>query len=180
MISPYRTALGQGYDRMAAPLRDFHNEESLWRGQATFRITRGKGLLRNLVAWLGGLPPAGDQVPVQLTCTRETQKGRVVEVWDRDFNGFRMGSKQWAANGIIFERFGWITLAFRLQTTPDALKLEVIKAWVAGIRIPSFLSPKGTGLEVALPDGTIQVRATASAPLLGQIVCYEGPLKKVQ
>lgn len=178
MPSPYRSVLGSELDRLPPWLRDFHSIQTGWSGKAVFRVTRGKGLLRNLVAWLGGLPPAGEKVPVELSCRAEQRGDRWVEVWDRNFQGFRMRSSQWAQYGMLVESFGWISLGYKLHVEPPSLRLEVIKAWVAGIPVPLFLAPTGEGLEKGNPDGSISVRAAAIAPILGQIVCYEGLLRK--
>lgn len=179
MPSPYRELLGPEWDRLAAPLRDFHDVETVWEGKAVFRVTRGSGLLRNILAWLGGLPPAGESVPVTLRCTCEKSAGRTVEIWDRHFDGFRMRSMQWAEGGRLVEKFGWISLGYRLRVEPSLLRLEVTNAWFAGVPIPLWLAPTGEGLERADPDGRLSIRAVAYAPFLGQIVCYEGILEGV-
>ena len=177
MPSPYRQLLGIELDRLPSTLRAFHDVETSWRGEALFRVVRGDGWVRNLVAWLGGLPHSGEKVPVILTCTGAVRGGRRVEQWDRDFNGFRMRSTQWVWRGLLVESFGWLTLGYRLHVEPPGLRLEVSRAWVAGIPFPLFLAPTGEGLEVGDAHG-MNIRVSAFAPMLGLIVRYEGRLNQ--
>jgi len=179
MPSPYRELLGPDLDRLPPALREFHDVETCWQGEAEFTVTRGKGWLRNLVAWLGGLPPAGEKVRVSLRCQAESAKGRRAEVWNRDFNGFPMRSVQWAEGGLLMEKFGLLTLAYRLSVEPPAMRLWVVRAWVLGIPIPLFLAPTGQGFERAEENGSLSIRVAAFAPLLGQVVSYEGTLRPV-
>jgi len=177
MVSPYREILGSELDQLPPSLRDFHDVETEWTGEADFRVTRGRGWLRNLVAWLGGLPPAGERVRVILHCQAESDRGKRTEVWNRDFSGFKMRSVQWARDGLLMENFGWLILAYRLQVEPPVLRLGVVRAWVGGIPIPLCLAPTGEGVEKGEPDGSLSIRVAAFAPLLGQIVSYAGTLR---
>lgn len=169
MPSPYRTLLGPAFDTLPPALRQFHDVTSEWRGHARFRITRGKGLSRNLVARLGGLPPAGDDVPVRLRIVAEGDGER----WIREFGGHRLESVQRARGGLLAESFGPVTLGMRLVAEPPALRLEAVRAWLFGVPWPRLLAPYGTGVEVGRDDGCAIV-ATAYAPFLGELVRYEG------
>jgi hypothetical protein len=140
-----------------------------WRGHARFRITRGKGLLRNLAAKIGGLPPPGEDVPVRLRIVAEGDGER----WLREFGGHRLESVQRARGGLLVESFGAVTLGMRLVAEPPALRLEAVRAWFLGVPWPRLLAPHGTGVEVGRDDGCAIV-ATAFAPFLGEIVRYEG------
>jgi hypothetical protein len=169
MPSPYRILLGSSLDALPPTLRRFHDVVGEWRGHARFRITRGKGLLRNAVAGAGRLPPAGDDVPLRLRIVAEPDGER----WLRDFGGHRLESFQRARDGLLVESFGSVTLGFRLVAEPPALRLEAARAWLLGVPFPRALAPHGTGVEVDRDDGCAIV-ATAYAPLLGEIVRYEG------
>src|SRR5438067_2092278 len=76
MPSVYRRLLGPALDSLPPTLRDFHDVETEWRGHARFRITRARGRLRNLVATLGRLPPAGEAVAVRLRVVAEGARER--------------------------------------------------------------------------------------------------------
>jgi hypothetical protein len=174
MPSLYRRLLGPAFDTLPAALRDFHDVETEWHGQAEFRITRGKGRLRGLLADLGGLPRAGEAVPVRLTIRAEGDGER----WERDFGGKRLVSVQRAWRGLLVESFGAVTLGFRLVVEPLALKLMPARFWALGVPWFRRLAPHGEGVEVGQDDGCAIV-ATAHAPCLGMLVRYEGLVRRV-
>src|SRR5947199_5112323 len=102
MSSLYRRLLGPAFDSLPATLRDFHDVETEWHGHARFRVTRGRGWLRNLVAAAGRLPPAGEDVPLRLRLVAEGERER----WVRHFGGHRLESVQWAQDGLLVESLG--------------------------------------------------------------------------
>jgi hypothetical protein len=171
MPSVYRRLLGPALDALPPALWALHDVETEWRGHARFRITRGRGRLRNLVAALGGLPPAGEDVPVRLRVVAEGPRER----WLRDFGGHKFESVQWPQGGLLMESLGALRLGFRLTVAPPALRLEPVRAWLLGVPWPLALAPTGDGEEVGRPDGCA-VLVRAHAPLLGQLVQYEGLL----
>src|SRR5947199_10800697 len=102
MPSLYRRLLGPAFDTLPPSLRQFHDVETEWRGHARFRITRGRGWLRNLAAAAGRLPPAGEDVPLRLRLVAEGPRER----WLRHFGRHRLESVQWAEDGLLVEAFG--------------------------------------------------------------------------
>src|SRR5262245_28353594 len=120
----YRRLLGAAFDSLPAALRDFHDVERERDFQAIFRITRGKGSLRNLLCRLGGLPPAGEAVPLRLRVTPDGDR----EIWERHFGGHLFRSVQWAAGGLMVESLGngW-RLGFQLHVEGPALRLALRK-----------------------------------------------------
>jgi hypothetical protein len=92
MPSLYRRLLGAAFDTLPAALQHFHDVETEWRGHARFRITRGKGWLRNLAANLGRLPPVGENVSMRLHLIAEGERER----WIRQFGMHKLESVQWA------------------------------------------------------------------------------------
>jgi hypothetical protein len=169
MTPLYRRLLGTAFDTLPRSLQQFHDVETEWRGRARFRVTRGAGRLRNLAARLGGMPPAGEEVPLTLRVVREGDGER----WIRDFGGHRMESFQWAWKGLLVESVGRVTLGFRLVAEPPALTLVPVRTWVLGVPWLAALGPRVGGSEVGRDDGcAIVVRA--AAPLLGLLVQYEG------
>jgi hypothetical protein len=95
------------------------------------------------------------------------------ERWIREFGGHKFEPLQRARGGLLVESFGAVTLGFRLVVEPPALRLEPARFWFLGLPFPRALAPYGTGVEVGRDDGCAIV-ATAYAPLLGEIVRYEG------
>ncbi len=171
MSSVYRRLLGPAFDSVPPALQNFHDVETEWSGHARFRITRGRGRLRNLIAALGGLPPSGEDVPVRLRIVAEGPRER----WYREFGGHKLESVQWAQDGLLMESFGAFRLGFRVTVEPPALRLRAVRAWVLGVPWPLALAPSGDGEEVGRPDGCAIV-ARGHAPLLGLLVQYEGLL----
>lgn len=169
MPSVYRRLLGPALDSLPPTLRDFHDVGTEWRGHARFRITRGGGWLRHLVATLGRLPPAGEDLTVRLRVVAEGQRER----WLREFGGHKLQSVQWPQDGLMMEALGALRLGFRVTVEPPALRLKAVRAWVLGVPWPLALAPTGEGEEVGRPDGCAVV-VRAHAPFLGQVVRYEG------
>jgi hypothetical protein len=169
MTSLYRRILGPTFDTLPRSLQQFHDVETEWRGRASFRVTRGRGWLRNAAANLGGLPAAGEAVPLTLRVVREGDGER----WVRDFGGHRMESFQRAWKGLLVESLGGVTLGFRLVAELPALRLVPARVWVLGVPWPLALGPRVSASEVGRDDGcAVEVRA--AAPLLGLLVQYEG------
>lgn len=166
----YRRLLGAAFDSLPPTLRDFHDVERERHFEATFRITRGRGWLRGLVCRLGGLPPAGEAVPLRLRVYPDGDAER----WERQFGDKRLKSVQRLRDGLMVESFGngW-RLGFRLTVEGAALRLKLEKAWFLGVRWPLLLAPGGEGIEVGEANGCAIV-ARAVAPLLGMLVQYEG------
>ena len=175
MTSVYRRILGDRLDLLPESLRSFHDIEKPWRGTAMARIDRGPTILHSLVATFGGLPPAQERCPLQLDITPATRWGLTGELWRRDFGGFVLESFQWAEGELLRESFGWLSMAFRLTVDPPKLVLDVASVRFSGIPIPGFLAPGGTGIELGRDDG-VAFEATATAPLLGMVVRYQGLL----
>ena len=171
MPSVYRRLLGPALDSLPPTLRDFHDVEAEWRGHARFRITRGRGRLRNLVATLAGLPPAGEGVAVRLRVVPEGPRER----WLREFGDHTFESVQWPQDGLLMESLGALRLGFRVTVEPPALRLRPVRAWLLGVPWPLALAPSGEGEEVGRPDGCAVV-VRGYAPLLGLLVQYEGLL----
>jgi hypothetical protein len=169
MASLYRRILGHAFDTLPPSLQQFHDVETEWRGHAHFRITRGKGRLRNLIAGAAGLPRAGEDVPMTLRVVREGDAER----WIRDFAGKRLESVQRQWHGLLIESIGTVTLGFQLVVEPPALKLVLARLWILGVPWLRMLGPRISASEVGRDDGcAIVVRA--EAPLLGLLVQYEG------
>ncbi len=173
----YKRILGPAFDEMDAPLQSLHDGSAQSRWSGTAQVTRGKNPIARLSAWLFGFPPANDATPVTVTLTSEA--GR--EIWQRDFNGKRFRSTQYAGTGrharLLMERFGPVTVA--LAVTVQNGRLDLIpQSWrVFGIPLPRWSRPKGDCFERG-GDGDFHFDVTIGAPIIGVIVRYAGTLQR--
>jgi Domain of unknown function (DUF4166) len=171
LLPLYRRLLGDAFDRLPPVWRRFHDSPTGGSGSGTFRVTRGKGRLANLLANLGGLPRAGDAVPVRLRVVVEGERER----WVREFPACRMETVQWARDGLLVEAVGPVRLGLRVQPEGEVLRFDVVRAWVLGVPVPRWLAPRASAVTVARDDAW-EVDVSLAAPLLGLLVRYQGLL----
>ena len=100
--SVYRRVLGDRFDVLPEVLKQFHDVTRKSNARGTFRVTRGSGSVRNLVATILGLPSAGERVPVHLEVVVKADR----EIWLRHFPGKTLKSVQWGRGNLLMERFG--------------------------------------------------------------------------
>ena len=137
-------------------------------------MTRGRGLLARVAAWLLGFPAAGDDVPLTITKTR-TPTG---EIWERNFAGRRFRSFLAPSDRAQHyrERFGPFTYEQELPVEDGVLHFPVRRGWFLGIPLPSLLLPRSCSREFAA-DGAFHFDVGLYAPLTGGlIVRYQGRL----
>lgn len=147
MPTLYRRILGPAFDQLPPALRQFHDLPEGGRGTGTFRVTRGQGWFRNLLAGAIGLPAQAEQVPVRLQVVVEGDRER----WLRDFAGHRVVSLQWEYRGLLIEKMGPVSTAFRLVVEQEALRFEMAGAWLLGIPLPRALSVRVEAITVGQP-----------------------------
>jgi hypothetical protein len=149
-----------------------HGAES-FSGRA--EVTRGRGVVARLAAWLVGLPRPGKDVPVTVVMTR-TPEG---EAWERSFAGRRLRSVLTPSPrpAHVRERLGPATYELELPVEGGALRFPVRRGWLLGIPLPGFLLPRSCTREFAV-DGAFHFDVGLYAPLTGAlIVRYRGWLR---
>ncbi|HLJ57548.1 MAG TPA: DUF4166 domain-containing protein [Chthonomonadaceae bacterium] len=167
--SLYRRALGADFDRLPPVLQAFHDLHAAAKG--AFKITRGAGPVRALVANAMRLPPAGDGVPVRLRV--EEAAGR--ERWTRDFGTYRLVTEQWMQGSLLVEAAGPIRFGFRLSAADGQMRFRMERCWLGALPVPMFAAPRVTACVTGL-QSTWQVWVQVDVPPLGMIVRYEGEL----
>jgi hypothetical protein len=170
MTTLYRRLLGPAFSSLPPTLRSLHDVATEWRGTARFRVTRGPGWLRNRLANLAGLPPAGE-AELRLRVVAEGERER----WIRQFGGLKIESLQWIRGELLVEQFGPWRFGYKVVVEPPALRLVQVRTWGLGVPWPTWLGPRGVGEEVGRDDGC-WIAVQALAPLLGVLVRYEGLL----
>src|SRR5262245_34603053 len=169
----YRRMLGDAYASLPQPIQVMHDLKRDLTAAGVASVERGRSLLSRLVAWIVGLPPAGEDVPVKVKLRLDD--GR--EHWQRDFSGKRFASTQAEGQGrnarLLCERFGPINFAMALVIEGERLLL-VLRRWsIFGIALPLSLAPRSNTYE-CVEEGRFRFHVEISHPLTGLIVRYRG------
>ncbi len=65
-LSLYRRVLGPHFDELPEVLKRFHDNAGGGHARGSFRVVRGDGIVRNIVAGMLRMPRAGENVPIHL------------------------------------------------------------------------------------------------------------------
>lgn len=171
----FQTLLGERWRQLPASIRRLHSVQDLETFSGHAKVTRGRGGLARLAAWLFGFPRAADRAPVTVTI-RQSAAG---EVWERDFGGqrFRSHMRPAARAGHLIERFGPFAFEQELPVRDGGLCFDVRRGWFLGVPLPRFLLPRSEAREYEA-DGQFHFDVGIYAPLGGGlIVRYQGALK---
>jgi hypothetical protein len=167
--SLYRRILGPRFDALPEVLHRFHDAPGGGRARGTFTVERAPGWLRNGLATLLGLPQAAAEVPVRLEVVLEGDR----EHWVRHFGDRRVETVQWASAGLLMERFGPVSFSSALVLDGSCLRYQFARAWYLALPLPRWLAPSAEGSADA-GSGGWRVSVRISAPILGELVRYEG------
>ena len=171
----FQSALGDRWLELPSCVRRLHTVQGTASFSGRAQVTRGRGIVAWLAAWLIGLPRAGEDVPVTVTMTR-TPDG---ETWERNFAGRRLRSFLTPSPrpNHLRERFGVATYELELPVEEAVMHLPVRRGWILGIPLPSVLLPQSCSREFAV-DGTFHFDVGLFAPVTGGlIVRYRGSLR---
>lgn len=172
----YRRVLGLAFEDLPAAVRDLHDvsTERRWQGRA--QVRRARGLLARVFGWTLGLPPAAEDVPVDLTFT-PFEGG---ERWERRFGDHALRSVQREGRGrsvhLIDESFGPVTVSLALVRDGDKLLVIPRRCRVLGIPVPGFLLPGGDTYETG-EGARFRFHVEFVVPVIGWIATYEGWLE---
>ena len=165
--------LGGAWQSLPVILRAVHaaGPELEISGEAS--ITRGRGVLARLLAWIMRFPDAGENVPVSVTFERHGNYDK----WTRNFGGQEFSSTFTIGSGrfehLLCERFGPLT--FGMALVPDAGRLNLVnRRWsFLGLPLPGFLAPQGPSCEYE-ENGRFNFDVGIRLPLAGFVVRYRG------
>ena len=169
----YRTFLGDRLDTLPPQVQAFHDPDGVTVWQGTAEVQRGANPVAKLVCHLFGFPATGEAVRLRLTIT-PLEDG---ELWDRDFGGRRLVSKQVTRNGWLIEHLGPIRIQMRPVIDGDRFSVAPEKWSLFSIMLPSTLMPSSENFETE-DMGRFQFNVAISAPLIGPLVSYRGHLEK--
>lgn len=172
----FEKVLGSAFSMLPLRLQELHgsNAPRRWTGGAS--VSRGRGILANLVAALIGFPKTSSQVPVTVAFSPENG----VERWTRTFGDRSFSSVQACGTGrnrhLLVERFGVASFALALVIEEGCLRFIPRRWSIAGIPMPGFLLPRGTSYET-VRDGRFVFDIEIAMPLVGRVVTYKGSLE---
>jgi hypothetical protein len=173
--SLYRRALGADYERLPGVLRTFHDLPDGGAAEGTFKITRGRGALRNLVADAMRLPPAAESVLVHLQVVAADGRER----WIRDFGAHRLVTEQWMDGDLLVEAAGPIRFLFRLTATEHGMEFDMERCRVATVPLAMAIAPRVSARLRGLATSW-QVTVQVDVPILGMVVRYEGEMSPLE
>jgi hypothetical protein len=168
----FQTALGPDWERLPPEQRAMHEVFGVSRSDGQSKVIRGRSVLSRIIGALFRFPPAGDAVPLTVTMERRGSD----EIWVRKFGNRSFRSRLSSdREGALFERFGPFTFRLALPIGENGLEMPVTDGWCLGVPIPKALLPRSDTLEY-VKDGLFHFDVALSAPLVGDIVRYQGYL----
>ena len=169
MQTLYQRVLGERFADLHPALRRFHSSEADISGVGLFRVIHHPGWLRRMVAFVAGLPPAGDAVAVRL----EVSPTGTGERWVRSFAGRPLVTFQTVEGGLLMERGGPICFGLVLEVVEGGMTFRTRRAWLLGIPLPKWIAPN-VEAEVVPNEAGWRAEVRLRLPLLGRILDYEG------
>lgn len=178
MTTLYQSVLGDRFTTLPPALRRFHaRTNACARGHVSVR--RGRGLVARLVASIMGLPPASEQLAIELRTTIEDDR----EVWTRSFAsptgssvGRPMITRQWREGPLLVEALGLTRTYFELELASEPLGLRFVqrRCTILGVPVPRVLAPRVEAFAWSSDAEGWVVEVHISLPVIGLLVAYAG------
>lgn len=167
--SPYETILGQAFASLHAHVRRAHLPPL--RAEGTIDVVHGRVWAARPMIWLMKLPAAGPRQPVRLDVATDGSE----LVWTRHMGRIILRTHQHASGSHLVERSGLGRIAFDLAVEDGALLYRQSSFHVAGLPVPSSLSPRVDAMVSATTDGW---QVVVTVRWRGQVVCrYAGTIR---
>ena len=167
--SPYEAVLGEAFASLHPHVRRAHLAPL--RAEGTIDVEHGPGWLARPMIWLMKLPAAGPRQPVRLDVAADGSE----LVWTRRIGGSLLRTRQRASGSRLVERSGLGRVSFDLAVEDGALLYRQSSIHVAGLPVPSSLSPRVGAVVSATADGW---HVVVTVEWRGRIVCrYAGTIR---
>ena len=163
--SPYETLLGETFASLHAHVRRAHLAPL--HAEGTIDVEHGAGWLVRPMIWLMKLPAAGPRQPVGLDVA---QDGADL-VWTRCIGRSVLRTRQRAHGSRLAERSGLGRITFDLAVEDGALRYQNSSLNVAGIAVPSSLSPRVAAVVSPADEGW---HVVVTVDWRGQLLCRYG------
>jgi hypothetical protein len=169
--------LGEAFSKLPPTVQALHDSSKPRRWQGLAQVTRGNGLVAQLICKLIGFPRSASNVPVAV----ELKPEGAAERWTRTFGDYKFNSVQSCGSGrdeqLVVERFGVARFSLAL-VVEGARLLFVPRRWsLFGLPMPKALLPQGMSFETEL-DGRFHFDITVIVPGIGLVIAYRGWLEQ--
>ena len=165
--SPYEAILGEAFASLHAHVQRAHLAPLRAEGAIDVEHGGPRWLARPMI-WLMKLPAAGPGQSVQLDVAEDGSE----LVWTRRIDGATLRTRQRARGSRLEERSGLGRVSFTLAVESGALVYRQSLFYVAGLPVPSSLSPRVAAVVSATAEGW---RVVVTVKWLGRILCrYAG------
>ena len=145
--SPYEAVLGEAFATLHAHVRRAHLPPL--RAEGTMDVEHGQGWVARPIIWLMNLPAAGPRQPVRLDVAANGSE----LVWTRRVGVSVLRTRQRECGSRLVERSGLGRVSFDLAVDDGALLYRQSSFHVAGLPVPSSLSPRVGAVVSATADG---------------------------
>ena len=167
-VSLYEAILGDTFASLHPHVRRAHLAPL--RAEGTIDVEHGARWLSRPMTWLMALPAAGPHQPVRLEVTEDGQD----LVWARQIGASMLRTRQRASGSRLVERSGLGRISFDLAAEDGALLYRQSSIHVAGLPVPSSLSPRVAAVVFGTADGW---NVAVTVTWRGRMVCrYAGSM----
>jgi hypothetical protein len=172
--SLFERVLDKNFAALPSAIRKIHDSRIDKRFEGMSAVTRGRGMVVNLVGMAFGFPASGRDIPTIVTIQRDGEK----ENWTRQFRSAKFCSHLSPAQGKrggITERFGFLSFDIDLEARGGCLYYPVARGRIGPIPLPRFLTPSSNTVEhQGSEDGCFHFSVKIALPFFGHLVSYEG------
>jgi hypothetical protein len=168
----WRRLLGADFERLPGAVRAMFDATGHRFAHGLAEVEVGRSPLARLAAFLAGFPCPGSGIPVTVLF----QADGAADIWHRRVAGRRFSSVHLEEDGLLLERFGALTFAFRLAGDAAGVRFTIRETRLFGRRLPRRLSPRITALQ-SESGGRFRFEITVDLPLAGPMARLVGLLE---
>jgi hypothetical protein len=165
----FQNLLGADFQRLPAPVRALHDAPLPRRFRGRASVTAAQGTMARLIARVLGFPRESIDADISVSIEPSNEG----QGWLRDFPPRPMRSRLWPERGLLCERFGPVTLRFRLRVEVDTLAWQLASVHLFGLRLPLAWFGDVEARE-SVRDGRYHFFVRGALPGVGHLIGYEG------
>jgi hypothetical protein len=169
MVGLFQQVLGEAFQTLPAPIRALHTAVLPRQFHGHARVVAAEGRIARCLGRLLGFPGCSVDAPIAVTI--ESAPGG--QRWTRHFPPRPMVSSMWSEHGLLLERFGPVTLRFRLHGDSNGLQWHLVAVRVLGMPLPLAWF-RGVSAREYVRDGRYRFQVRGAIVGIGILVSYEG------